>query len=230
MSDSETVRFFDQESERWHCNYAAGGDMMDRPNRFLAALSGRVAPGAMVLDYGCGSGEIGAAMAASGFRVSGVDVASGMLQAANARLDGLGVALSQIEPGKPLPFQDCSFDACITSSVLEYVDDLDQVLTEFARILRPGGWLLATVPDVRHFIRRREALMMAMAKVPLLGRLTRARWPFATTYLRLSKNCFAPERWRHLLLDHAFEPTLIPAVDGPLVMLAAHKCKDIGTQ
>jgi ubiquinone/menaquinone biosynthesis C-methylase UbiE len=230
MSDSETVHFFDKESERWHCNYAVGGDMEDRPSRFLTALSGRVAPGGTILDYGCGTGEIAAAMAASGFKVSGVDVAPGMLQAARARLDGYAVSLSQIDPGEALPLQSAAFDACVASSVLEYVNDLDQTLDEFARVLRPGGWLLATVPDVRHSIRRREALMMAMGKVPLLGRLARARWPFATTYLRLSKNRFAPERWQHLLLDHGFEPTRVPAVDGPLLMLAAHKRKDIANQ
>ncbi len=46
----------------------------------------------------------------------------------------------------PLPFQDKAFDVVLCTSVLEHVDDAEAAVSEIARVLKPGGRLLITVP------------------------------------------------------------------------------------
>src|SRR5262249_4506473 len=46
----------------------------------------------------------------------------------------------------PLPFRDDSFDAILCTSVLEHVDNAEQAVSEIARVMKPGGRLLITVP------------------------------------------------------------------------------------
>jgi SAM-dependent methyltransferase len=50
--------------------------------------------------------------------------------------------------GETFPFPDASFDSLITSEVLEHVFNPDRFVSEMARVLRPGGVLLLTVPFV----------------------------------------------------------------------------------
>jgi SAM-dependent methyltransferase len=60
----------------------------------------------------------------------------------------------RLEPGwQALPFAEGSLDVVVSASVLEYVPDPGAVLAECARVLRPGGVLVCTVPDVTHPVR-----------------------------------------------------------------------------
>ena len=58
---------------------------------------------------------------------------------------------------RELPFPDASFDAVIAASILEYVAVPNSVLAECARVLRPSGVLLCTVPDIASPVRWAEA-------------------------------------------------------------------------
>jgi SAM-dependent methyltransferase len=51
-----------------------------------------------------------------------------------------------VDLSAPLPFPDGSFDTILCTSVLEHVDNAEQAMTEIARLLRPGGHALITVP------------------------------------------------------------------------------------
>jgi SAM-dependent methyltransferase len=51
----------------------------------------------------------------------------------------------------PLPFTDAAFDAVICTEVLEHVADATVLLEELARVLRPGGYAVVTVPFVFHY-------------------------------------------------------------------------------
>jgi arsenite methyltransferase len=109
-------------------------------------LLGRVEPGEVVLDLGCGAGTdllIAAQMSGPAGRVIGVDMTRAMLEraAASAREMGLeNVALheSLIEA---LPLEDASVDVVISNGVIDLVPDKDAVFDEIDRVLRPGGRL-----------------------------------------------------------------------------------------
>lgn len=105
--------------------------------------------GERVLEVGCGTGRalvaIAQAVGAPGLAV-GLDIAEGMLAAANVRLEHAGVARRPflvMADGAALPFGDGTFDAVFMSFTLELFDspDIPIVLAECARVLRAAGRL-----------------------------------------------------------------------------------------
>ncbi|MFF4988056.1 class I SAM-dependent methyltransferase [Streptosporangium saharense] len=109
----------------------------------MLALAGDVT-GRRILDAGCGSGPLSAALRDRGAIVTGVDVSAGMLALARRRL-GDGVALHAVDLRDRLPFADGAFDDVVASLVLHYLEDWGPTLAELRRVLRPGGRLIASV-------------------------------------------------------------------------------------
>jgi len=103
-----------------------------------------LAPGARVLDIGCGTGHLLAALRERGGSLSltGVDVSAGMLAGAAERL-GDDVVLCRA-PAERLPFGDVAFDAVVTASSLHYWRAPERGLAEIARVLAVGGVLVIT--------------------------------------------------------------------------------------
>jgi ubiquinone/menaquinone biosynthesis C-methylase UbiE len=87
----------------------------------MLALAGDVA-GRRILDAGCGSGPLFAALRDRGAIVAGIDKSAGMLELARRRL-GDGADLRVAELGSPLPFPDGTFDDVMASLVLHYLED-----------------------------------------------------------------------------------------------------------
>jgi SAM-dependent methyltransferase len=106
-------------------------------------LAGDVA-GRRILDAGCGSGPVMAALRDRGAIVTGFDKSAGMLELARRRLGG-DADLQVAELGSPLPFPDGTFDDVIASLVLHYLEDWGPALAELRRVLKPGGRLIVSV-------------------------------------------------------------------------------------
>ena len=100
--------------------------------------------GHRVLDAGCGSGPLSAALRARGAVVTGFDSSAAMLDLARRRL-GEDADLRAAELGQPLPFADDAFDDVMASLVLHYLEDWSAPLAELRRVLRPGGRLILSV-------------------------------------------------------------------------------------
>ena len=96
--------------------------------------------GLSALDVGCGGGFLSEDLAKSGLRVTGIDPSEGSLRAAaaHARESGLRIEY-RAGSGEGLPFADASFDMVFCCDVLEHVGNVDTVIREIARVLRPGG-------------------------------------------------------------------------------------------
>ncbi|MEU3479452.1 class I SAM-dependent methyltransferase [Streptomyces sp. NPDC033754] len=109
----------------------------------MLALAGEVT-GRRVLDAGCGSGPLAAALRERGAVVTGLDVSAGMLALARRRL-GDEIPLHVGDLRDPLPFDDGAFDDVAASLVLHYLEDWGPTLAEIRRVLRPGGRLIASV-------------------------------------------------------------------------------------
>ena len=109
----------------------------------ILALAGDVA-GRRILDAGCGSGPLFAALRDRGAVVTGFDKSAGMLELARRRL-GDGADLRVADLGSPLPFPDGTFDDVIASLVLHYLEDWGPALAELRRVLKPGGRLIVSV-------------------------------------------------------------------------------------
>jgi SAM-dependent methyltransferase len=145
---------FDAKAACWPAKYAAGGRLAGRLPQMARAVGELAPPGGELVDLGCGSGELARHLAASGYRVTGCDIAPTMLRQAAMADVRRAVRWVQLEPRwQALPFAEGSLDAVVSASVLEYVPDPGAVLAECARVLRPGGVLVCTVPDVTHPVR-----------------------------------------------------------------------------
>ena len=104
------------------------------------------APGRRFLDVGCGLGDDAAAMAGlvtPGGAVVGVNGSRAMIEAARGRHGGVEGLSFEVADAADLPFDDASFDACRIDRVLQHIADPAPVVREMARVLRPGGVLVA---------------------------------------------------------------------------------------
>ena len=109
----------------------------------MLALAGDVA-GRRILDAGCGSGPLFAALRDRGAIVTGFDKSAAMVELARRRL-GDDADLQVADLGGPLPFPDGEFHDVIASLVLHYLEDWGPGLAELRRVLKPGGRVLVSV-------------------------------------------------------------------------------------
>jgi SAM-dependent methyltransferase len=101
-------------------------------------------PGWRIADIGCGPGAFAAALQARGAQVTAVDSARAMLDAVDAR--GLGCELVEAD-ALALPLATGSHNAACLVQVLEYIGDPVAAVREAARVVRPGGVVLAADTD-----------------------------------------------------------------------------------
>ncbi len=103
-----------------------------------ADLVARYGEGQEVLEVGCGTGLVLQRIARFASRAQGVDLSPGMLAQARARnldvVEGSATAL---------PFADATFDVSCSFKVLAHIREVDVALREMARVVRPGGHVLA---------------------------------------------------------------------------------------
>ena len=95
-----------------------------------------------VLDVGCGAGQSAIPAARRGASVTGVDIAENLVEHANQRAASEGLdAKFYVGDAEALPCEDASFDVVITMIGAMFAPRPDRVVSEIARVLRPGGKL-----------------------------------------------------------------------------------------
>ncbi|HUA29857.1 MAG TPA: class I SAM-dependent methyltransferase [Streptosporangiaceae bacterium] len=130
---------------------SSGPDRAHRMAAMLsAALDGVPAP-ARILDLGCGDGAAAglAARRNPGHHMIGFDWSAGALR--RARQQSLTVVRSGVDP---LPVASGSVDVVIMSELIEHLVDTDSALDEVLRVLRPGGSLLLSTPNLAAWYNR----------------------------------------------------------------------------
>jgi SAM-dependent methyltransferase len=117
------------------------------PDAWEAAFAAvREAAPRRVLEVGCGWGEFAARIAAElGAEVVALDISPRMVELARER--GVDARVGDVQA---LPFPDSSFDVVAGNWMLYHVPDLDLGLSELARVLRPGGRLVAATNGLDH--------------------------------------------------------------------------------
>jgi len=110
--------------------------------RHIGFLSRDLAPGARVLDVGCGRGVLLGSLADGGFEVCGTEISAEAVRGADPRAE-IRIADRLADAG----FDAKSFDQVIIWHVFEHLDDPAATLAEIFRILKPGGRLVIAVPN-----------------------------------------------------------------------------------
>lgn len=115
-----------------------GGGMFGSAETVIREILDDRAPG-IALDAACGTGRVAQYLQERGHKVIGVDSSPDMLALARTRLPDADFRDGTLEL---LPVEDASVDVVVTTLALCHVPDLAVVMTEFARVLRPGGDLV----------------------------------------------------------------------------------------
>lgn len=144
---------------------------------------------AEVADLGCGSGMILCDVLAlkPGWRGHGLDISPAAVNYARrlAAHKGTGERADfRVGDIARLPFETNALDLVIASEVVEHLPEPERVIAEIARVLRPGGQLILTMPMESHTpahlhaLNRPEDFNSLCAKANLSVRRTEPRWHF----------------------------------------------------
>lgn len=144
-----------------------------------------------VLDVGCGDGLF-AKVLADGEWFAGVDREAASVREAKARR---AHAHALVASGTHLPFADAAFSTVVSNCVLEHIPDVDAVVREVNRVLRPGGRFALTVPS--HLF---ADMLWGSTFFRCLG-LERLGAGYGAWFNRHSAHfhCDSPERWQERL-------------------------------
>jgi ubiquinone/menaquinone biosynthesis C-methylase UbiE len=165
-----------------------------------------------VLDIGCGQGIDVVRYAASGARVTGVDLTPRHAELARAHLAARNLPGTVVlGDAEQLPFDDASFDRASSNGVLHHTPDISAALREARRVLRPGG-------EARIVVYNRSSLHYWADQVVYRGLLQRRLFAegsmsavlsegveYSTVGARPLVNVYSPRQIRGLLRDAGFE-------------------------
>jgi ubiquinone/menaquinone biosynthesis C-methylase UbiE len=132
MSDNG---LWDEHAQWWIDGFTDGADP-EYVEQIIPLAVEELAGRHKVLDLGCGDGQIARALAAQGSDVLGVDPTQLHIDVAIERGGGPRYLLGG---ATKIPADDEAFDAVVACLVFEHIDQMDEAMTEVARVLKPNG-------------------------------------------------------------------------------------------
>ena len=168
-------------------------------------------PGERILDLGCGTGRLAAAIAECGASVTGVDSDAAMIEAARAQFPAAahptldfaradGEALAEAALAGP-------FDAVFSNAALHWMTRPKAVLRGLSALLRPGGRLVAELGGHGNVVTVEDALRDALEAEGVARERQPRPWYFPSL-----------AEYAALLEQHGFEPRLMTLFDRPTTL------------
>ncbi|WP_297762038.1 bifunctional 2-polyprenyl-6-hydroxyphenol methylase/3-demethylubiquinol 3-O-methyltransferase UbiG [Thermosynechococcus sp.] len=182
----------------WDYFQNEGIDSFARSSGRLEFLVRRLSPGSRVLNIGIGNGALERMALAKGVDIWSLDPSERAIEALRSAL-GWGEQ-AQVGVSQAMPFPDDYFDVVIMSEVLEHLADdvFEATLFEVARVLRPGGRFIGTVPA-------REKLEDSIVVCPNCGHKFH-RWGH---YRSFTVETLAASLKQHFAVEAAYETFFI---------------------
>lgn len=120
----------------------------DVPEKIARVIQAHLPAGANVLDLGCGTGLVGAALGASAICLVGVDLSEGMLAQAASR--SIYTALHTAEVHTFVQGTGSgTFDGVCAADLFIYIGDLEAMFAAVGRVLKPGGWFIFSTEETK---------------------------------------------------------------------------------
>jgi ubiquinone/menaquinone biosynthesis C-methylase UbiE len=173
-------RFYDREAQSYDALRWTGpiGRYVATTYERLAFDSIPIQVDGEYLEVGCGTGRFTAPLAEKDVRLTSVDISEEMLESTRRRLTQVGVVdavtLQQMD-ARSMEFPDSTFDVIVSMNVLNHVPEYERVVSEMARVLRPGGSIVIGVPSLFSLYWPYGALVNLRGRS--LRREVYTRWP-----------------------------------------------------
>lgn len=175
---TQTPTMIDKLRATWDAgDYAEVAERLVMPLGPVAVEAAAVRAGDEVLDVATGTGNAAIPAAVTGARVTGLDVAPGLIATARSRATAAGVQVEFVEgDAEALPFADASFDVVLSTLGVQFAPHHQQTASELARVLRPGGRIALCNWTPQGYIGRFFATLSPYMPAPPAGVSPPPRW------------------------------------------------------
>lgn len=172
--------------QTWQKGLQAGKEQRGNLQTNLQFLqqTGIVKPGDKILEIGCGIGSVVAELTKRGFDIIGTDISR---EAIHYGLKKYGDIKLEVQPAEQLSFDDRSFNVVMSYDLFEHIAQIDEHISEVARLLKPGGYYLLQTPN-----KLSNAIFETLSKKSFKWR-------------RAHPSLHTPAQLRHRMLKHGFE-------------------------
>lgn len=198
----------DYYTDYWSNGVRAETQHMRRLSAPFESIIERVVAGRSVLETGCGDGSgHSPRLAEIAHSYVGADISPAAVAGAQAR----GLDVREVPDITDLPFEDETFEVVFCSEVLEHLVFPADAVREMKRLLRPGGRILATVPNTARWRRRLDLLLLG--RFHPMGSPDGADRPWADAHLRH----FTRSNFGRMFRECGFDDVEVSCVNGSLL-------------
>ncbi|WP_420596258.1 class I SAM-dependent methyltransferase [Deinococcus sp.] len=196
-----------------HIRYSSGPGLEEAVDAVLG-LEGSEA----LLDVGTGPGDYPGRLRADGHTgpLAGVDLSAGMVGRARQQYPGVVFVQASADA---LPFDDGPFDVLTARHMLYHVPSVPAALSEFRRVLKPGGRFLAVTNAARYMAELWDAVAEATERESALKAVRASRGSYADAFSETNGEAWIREAFGNVQVEFTDSVLLFPAVEPVLTYL-----------
>jgi len=178
-TESSVVANLSEHAGRFAEKYVHDKNFIQRYRVWTNAIDRYSEGAATAYDMGCGPGIFSFYMASKGIQTTGYDGAKGMIELCNSLKSERNVNNVEFREAM-LPIAEYAsmpqVDLIISSSVLEYIDNIHDTLQMFNNLLKPNGKLIVSFPNKDALYRKVEVSLYSMVRKPDYFRYVKNIW------------------------------------------------------
>ncbi|HEY0967249.1 MAG TPA: class I SAM-dependent methyltransferase [Opitutaceae bacterium] len=197
------------------------GNYVHRQYERLVAEALPIIPGARYLEVGCGTGRFTVPVAAQGVDLTAVDISDEMLATTRGKLQAAAVKqpvqLLKLD-ARDSGFAPASYDVVFSFNVINHVPEYERLITEVARVLKPGGCFVVGYPSLWSVYLPYAMLVNLTRRSIRRGVYT--RWPSTPALVRQARGLgLSVERARGMFHCPAIRQPLVANVVATMLKL-----------